>query len=779
MANIAQMGLTSEQVEQRKKEGLSNVSQEKITKSTAKIFKDNIFTLFNLFNILIAIALLLVGKWTNCFFILIIAVNTAIGIFQELRAKKMVEELSLISMPTAHVIRNGSEQTIPLEDIVKDDVLSLSSGAQIGTDSILLDGTLEVNESMLTGESDLILKKAGDFLYSGSFVVSGKATAKVENVGAENYAAKMAHEVKKFRRLHSELLDSMQKVTKFTGFLIVPLGIILFCQAYFLRAGGVPAGLPDSIVSTSAALLGMLPKGFVLLISINLAVGIQKLAKKKVLVQELYALETLAHVDVLCLDKTGTLTEGKMKVETVLPFSDSTKKTFEKYMPSFLANTDDVNATFLALNDYFSPQNSFTCVSKVPFASERKWSSVTFENEGTFVIGAPEKLLQGEIPENIKNETAKGHRVLVAGFTTEPVSKDALARITPLACIVIADSIRENAIETLDYFEKEGVALKIISGDTVDTVFSLAKQVGFSNADNCIDCSKISSDDEMKKAALHYSIFGRVAPHQKKLIVQALKESGRTVAMTGDGVNDLLALREADCSIAIAEGSDAAKQISQLVLTDSNFASLPFVLAEGRRVVNNVTRLACVFFMKTIYSFLLSIVCVLLNISYPFIPIQITLIDLAIEGYPNFFLGFEPDNSKVAGKFLPSVFRRAVPIAVSFIGIFLCVYFMQPVLGLDSSQITLLSYALVAAAGMIAVFKSCIPFNLLRTFLFSTMSVGFYVAVLLFHSLLEVPLPQGKTVLLFAIFLVALIVLQSILSWLTNKFTKTKTLKRV
>lgn len=770
MADISPQGLSTHEVEERKKAGLVNTSPEKITKSTGEIFKDNIFTLFNLFNVLIAIALISVGAYSNCFFILIIAVNTAIGIFQELRAKKMVEELSILTLPTALVVRDGKKQTIPLEEVVKDDILLLTSGDQIGTDSILQAGSLEVNESMLTGESDLILKQAGDFLYSGSFVVSGKAAAKVENVGSDNYAAKMAHEVKKFRRIHSELLTSMQKVTKFTGFLIVPLGIILLCQALFSRH----MDLNPAVVSTSAALLGMLPKGFVLLISINLAVGIQKLAKKKVLVQELYALETLAHVDVLCLDKTGTLTEGKMKVEDIIAFSDDGKETFNEYIPSFLAHTDDVNATFLAMNDYFTKEAKYSLTSKVPFASERKWSSVTFADNGSIVIGAPERLLTGEAPDFIKKETAKGRRVLVAGYTQEVLSSDSTPVVTPLVAIVIADAIRSNAIETLSYFEEEGVALKIISGDTVDTVSALAKQVGFSNAESCVDCSAISSDEEMSKAALEYSVFGRVSPNQKKIIVQALQKDGHTVAMTGDGVNDLLALREADCSIAIAEGSDAAKQISQLVLTDSNFASLPSVLAEGRRVVNNVTRLACVFFVKTVYSILLSIVCIILNIPFPFIPIQITLIDLAIEGYPNFFLGFEPDNRKVTGKFIPSVFSRAVPIAISFVAMFLCVTFMAPSFSIDSAQISLLLYGLVSAAGIIAVFKSCIPFNALRVFLVSTMTVGFYVAVLLFHSILEVPLPQKETILLFAIFFVVMFILQAILSVISKKIMKKK-----
>lgn len=580
-------------------------------------------TLFNLFNVLIAIALALVGAWSNMMFICIIAVNTLIGIVQELHAKKLVEKLSLLSAPTVRVIRDGKHSEIPIHELVEQDVIELEAGNQVCSDCVILVGEAEVNESLLTGESDPVLKPEGSHLLSDSFIVSGRCRACVEHVGVENYAAAIAREAKRLRGIHSELLSSMRKVTHFTAFLIPPLGILLFLEAFLLQGDT----LNHAVVTTAAGLLGMLPKGLVLLISISLAVGIITLSRKKVLVQELFALETLAHVDTLCLDKTGTLTQGKMQVES----------------------------------DVFSP------IHKIPFSSERKWSAIEFQNAGTFVIGAPERL-GASVPPHLERDEQTGKRLLLAGYTKEPLDQNGpLPHIQELAYIVTSDSIRPNAAETLAYFQKEGVALKLISGDNPVTVSALAKQVGFPEAERYLDMTGITEEAQIEKATADYSIFGRVSPLQKKQLVQALQKKGHVVAMTGDGVNDLLALRQADCSIAMAQGSDAARQISQVVLLDSDFSALPSVLSEGRRVVNNITRVAGVFFVKTIYSVLLSLVCLVLNIPFPFMPIQITLIDLIIEGYPAFFISFEPDNRRITGRFLPSVLRRAFPNAVSIL----------------------------------------------------------------------------------------------------------------
>ena len=695
-------GLSAAQVQQKKESGKQNLPPEKSTKSTSQILKDNICTLFNLFNVLIAIALALVGAWSNMMFICIIAVNTLIGIVQELHAKKLVEKLSLLSAPTVRVIRDGKHSEIPIHELVEQDVIELEAGNQVCSDCVILVGEAEVNESLLTGESDPVLKPEGSHLLSGSFIVSGRCRACVEHVGAENYAAAIAREAKRLRGIHSELLSSMRKVTHFTAFLIPPLGILLFLEAFLLRGDT----LNHAVVTTAAGLLGMLPKGLVLLISISLAVGIITLSRKKVLVQELFALETLAHVDTLCLDKTGTLTQGKMQVEKVYSAEPQGSVLFEELIGSFLQYTDDNNATFQALKAHFAASDVFSPIHKIPFSSERKWSAIEFQNAGTSVIGAPERL-GASVPPHLERDEQTGKRLLLAGYTKEPLDQNgSLPHIQELAYIVISDSIRPNAAETLAYFQKEGVALKLISGDNPVTVSALAKQVGFPEAERYLDMTGITEEAQIEKAAADYSIFGRVSPLQKKQLVQALQKKGHAVTMTGDGVNDLLALRQADCSIAMAQGSDAARQISQVVLLDSDFSALPSVLSEGRRVVNNITRVAGVFFVKTIYSVLLSLVCLVLNSPFPFIPIQITLIDLIIEGYPAFFISFEPDNRRITGRFLPSVLRRAFPNAVSILICFVVLLALAWVMPIPTAQFDLLLYLLVGTVGIQAVFKA-------------------------------------------------------------------------
>lgn len=763
-------GLTSEQVRIKKENGKQNIQPEKVTKSTGQILKDNICTLFNLFNVLIAIALALVGAWSNMLFILIIALNTLIGIIQELHAKKLVEKLSLLSAPTAKVIRDGNVSEIPVQELVEEDVIELEAGKQVCSDSVILAGEVEVNESLLTGESDPISKSAGNHLLSGSFIVSGKCQACVKHVGSENYAAKIAREAKKLRGVHSELLSSMRKVTRFTGFLIPPLGILLFLEAFFIRGDM----LNHAVVTTAAGLLGMLPKGLVLLISISLAVGIISLSKKKVLVQELFALETLAHVDTLCLDKTGTLTQGKMRVEKVYPTKLWHSMPFEELMGSFLQHCDDNNATFQALKEHFELNHTFLPVRKISFSSERKWSAMEFEHLGTFIIGATERL-NGSIPSYLLKERDAGKRLLMAGIARDPIGSGCpLPAIEEFAYIVISDPIRPNAAETLAYFKKEGVDLKLISGDNLVTVSALAKQAGFPKAERYIDMSGITEAAEIEKVALSYSVFGRVSPLQKKQLVQALQKNGHSVAMTGDGVNDLLALREADCSIAVAEGSDAARQVSQVVLLDSDFSALPSVLSEGRRVVNNITRVAGVFFVKTIYSVLLSIVCLILNIPFPFMPIQITLIDLVIEGYPAFFMSFEPDGRKITGRFLPSVMRRAVPNAASILICFLVLLALSWVMPIPTTQFSVLLYLLVGTVGIQAVFKASWPFNKLRVFLCSTMTAGFYLAVFLFHHMLQVSLPTGLTLFLLAGFVLLSFLAERGVTWLIRNIDRRK-----
>ncbi|WP_199288084.1 cation-translocating P-type ATPase [Culicoidibacter larvae] len=743
------IGLSYEEVAAKVAAGEVNTPPEKATKTNTQIIKENVLTLFNLLNLLIGIALALVGAFSNMFFLLIILINILIGIIQEIHAKNLVEELTLLSTPKATVIRGGEQSEILVEELVLGDAMILEMGSQIAADSVVVAGSIEVNESLLTGESDSITKYPGDHLLSGSFVVSGKCTVDVEHIGNDNFSAKLAHEAKKAKPINSELLDSMRKITKFTSWIIVPLGVVLFLEAYFIRLDPIMV----AVVTTSAALLGMLPKGLVLLISITSATGVIKLSKKQVLVQDMYCMETLAHVDMLCLDKTGTITEGKMSVTEVLPL---TKRhlaiPIERVMGSYLAASDDNNATMQALRAHFNETADLIAVDRVAFSSERKWGAIQFADFATVVFGAPEIVLQGhELPAVVNELQLTGSRVLIVAFAEDAIVDNQLPTVIPVAAIALDDPIRKNAEQTLNFFKREGVEVKVISGDNPVTVSNIARKAGLHDYASYIDLSMVTSDEEVQAAATQYSIFGRVRPEQKQLLVQALQAAGHTVAMTGDGVNDVLALREADCSIAMAEGNDAAKQVSQLVLLHSDFSSLPEVLAEGRRVVNNVTKVASVFFIKTIYSVLLSVISLFTFVAFPFIPIQITLIDLAIEGYPAFFLSFEPDKRKVHGVFLKKVLTAAAPNALLIVANTVIFYILGQQMNIAQDDIVTLMYYMIGFISILAVLKTCLPFNPLRIFLFVTTAVGFYVAVFLFQNLLHVGLLTSVTLPIFII----------------------------
>ena len=732
---LTEKGLSQQAVAERVRKGLQNTAPEKVTPSNAQIIRKNVFTLFNFFNFLIAVALACVHAYSNIAFLAIIIINICIGIVQEIHAKNLVEELSILTLPKVEVIRDGKQQSCAVEELVQDDVILYHQGQQICADSVVLYGEAEVNELLLTGESDSIVKKPGSHLLSGSLVVSGKCCAQVEHVGLENYAEKLTHDVKKSKAATSRLLQSMRKVTRFTGFFIIPLGILLFIEAFYFRMDA----LAPSVVTTSAGLLGMLPKGLVLLISITLASGVVKLSQKNVLVQDLFSLESLAYADILCLDKTGTITEGKMTVESVDDLgAASLPVSFQELMQSFLYAADDSNATFQAMKAYFHAEEYFEATGKIPFSSERKWSSVTFAAVGSLVIGAPERLSKELLPEKIMLRADAGARILLVGFTAEQVEKEKLPPLLPVAYLTISDPVKADAPETLAFFEKEGVAVKIISGDSTNTAAAVAKQAGLKNYLSAVDMSAITEDEQIEKAAQEYSVFGRVSPLQKKKLVHFLQQKGKTAAMIGDGVNDVLALREADCSIAMANGSEAARQISQLVLLDSDFMNLPHVLAQGRRAVNNVTKVAGIFFVKTLYSVLLSILCMFLNMPFPFIPIQITLIDLFIEGYPSFFMSFEPDNHKITESFLHSSFRRALPNALTILAEFVLVMLLLPMSGqVSSAEAASIFYLLVGFTEMLAVYKASVPVNKLHIFLCVSMTLGFFAAVCLFGGILQ------------------------------------------
>lgn len=637
----------------------------------------------------------------------------------------------------------------------------LESGRQICSDAVVLSGSLEVNESLLTGESDAVVKEAGASLLSGSSVISGKCYARVTHAGSESYIGKLVDAVKSEKGTGSELLASMRKVTRFTSFLILPLGILLFIEAFLLRN----ASFDSAVVATAAALLGMLPKGLVLLISVSLANGVIRLSKKKILVQNIYSLETLAHVDVLCLDKTGTLTDGKLKVKDVFYIGDSgegevlEEEEAERLLCSYLAASDDNNATIQALRTEFEPELIDTPDGKIPFSSKRKWGAVSFGAAGTIYVGAPERILDG-CPETVDKALNQGYRVLAVGYTRKGwTERETLpSDILPLYIVILEDNIRKNAVETLNYFYREGVAVKVISGDHVKTVSMAARKAGLKHWEKTVDVSMLGENIDYDWICEEYDVFARVTPKQKQELIAALKRKGHHVAMTGDGVNDLMALRTADCSIAVAEESDASRQISQIVLLESDFTHLPQVVMEGRKVVNNVTRTAGVFFIKTIYSLLLSLLCLVGNIPFPFIPIQITLIDAAMEAYPSFLTIFESDTRRIQGSFLKKAIGNALPFALTATSMMAFVALFLP---LPAAQKQTMMYFLLILTTMAAVIKSCVPFTALRTFICVTMVIGTFAALGLFPALLEItalsPMLLALTSLIFGMGLVILI----------------------
>ena len=756
-------GLSEKQVLNRIEKGQVNKLDDDKTRSNWEIIRDNVFTLFNLFNVLIAIALIYVGAYTNLFYMAIIILNCAIGIYQEIHARNLVKKLSVLKESKVKVLRDGKEQEILVDEIVLDDVVLLEMGSQIVADSVVLEGEMEVNESLLTGESDAIFKQKGDGLLSGSYVVSGKCLAKVEKVGKDNFASHITSETKKYKRAQSELVDSMKKVTRMTSFAIIPIGVLLFVEAYFMRH----AGEFDSVVTTAAALLGMLPKGLMLLITISLATGVIKLAKKKVLVQDLYSVETLAHVDTLCLDKTGTITEGRMRVSDLWVINDKVLKfPLKDVMSAFGLQMNDNNATFLALKDYFQENVTFEVLDKVAFSSERKWSSISFKEVGTVVVGAPERLIERtdeKLSKKVLDTQKEGKRILGIAYTNEVIKEEILPGLQMIGYIVLDDPLRKNAKEMLGFFKKQQVDIKIISGDNPLTVSSIAKKAGLEEYNSYIDLSTITNDEDIKAIVNDYSIFARVLPHQKKLIVEALQSEGKTVAMTGDGVNDVIALKQADCSITLPEASDVARQVSQIVLLNSDFSVLKDVLMEGRRVVNNITNVARIFFIKTIYSVLLSIFNIITNTPFPFIPIQITLIDLAIEGYTSFFLSFKRNDTPIEGTFLRTVFKNALPYALTIIVSLVILTFMQEGLHVSAQEILTIEYLTIGGVSVFAVIAACRPFNPLSTFLCTTTAVGYFLASYLFADLLHLtPLNSNGIVILVCTLLVAYILVSGL-----------------
>jgi len=725
-----EIGLTQAQVEERIADGKVNVQPQSKTKTIGRIIKDNSLTLFNMLNIILALMIIFVESFQNLLFINIVIINTFIGIIQEIKAKKTIDKLSLISQPHVSVLRDGKLEEIVFEKIVMDDILILKAGKQIPSDSQVVKGEIEVNESLLTGESDSIMKYEGDALLSGSFVVSGQATVQVTQVGLENYASKLVEAVKVAKKPNSEIMKALGFIMKSIGIVIVPLGLLLLYKQLLVQ--NLP--LQVSVTGTVAALIGMIPAGLVLLTSVALAVGVVRLGRHQTLVQELYCIETLARVDVLCLDKTGTITEGNMEVLSMETICHD--KNPVQAIRALIANLKDDNATYRALSESCQGEApKWLCERVIPFSSERKWSGAFFAEQGTFVIGAPEFVLKeryDEIKEKVELYASEGNRVLMLGYAKEPFKEDGSLpeNIKTIALLPMGDKIRHEAKKTLEFFRNQGVDIKVISGDNPITVSQVAHRAGLLDWDNFVDASTLTEDEDIHKAAQIYSVFGRVSPGQKRLLIEALKNQGHTVAMTGDGVNDVLALREADCSIAMAEGSDAVRQVSQLVLLDSNFASFTRVLMEGRRVINNITRAASLFLVKTMFSLMLAVIVIIANEAYPFVPIQLTLISALTIGAPSVFLALEPNKNRITGNFLEKVLKKSLPGALTVVFNVVLIMIVGSYLALDHQQISTLAVISTGLIGLVILFRVSQPLDNKRWALFFTMTVSFLCCVL-------------------------------------------------
>lgn len=731
-------GLSAEQAESRRQRGLVNATEEIKTKTIGQIIRANLITPFNILNTILAALILSVGSYKNLLFMGVVFSNILIGTFQEIRAKKTIDKLKLIAAPKAHVVRGGTKQELPISELLLDDIMLLAAGNQVCADAIVVDGECEVNEALITGESNPIVKKADDHLLSGSFIGSGNCRARVEHVGADNYAAKITASAKYLKKPNSEMMTWINKIIKWIGFAIIPIGLLLFYKQIFI-SGQV---FSLAIVSTVAALIGMIPEGLVLLTSVVLAVSVMRLAHHNALVQELYSIETLARVDVLCLDKTGTITEGTMQVDAMVPLSEITQQEVEGALAALMGALSDKDPTSSAIRALGHSSPQWKCTDTVSFSSARKWSGASFCEVGSFILGAGEFIMKKNfehIRPLVEKYAEQGQRVLLLAHSNHMFhDKDLPSDVSPLALILLSDRIRENAKETLEYFAAQGVDIKVISGDNAITVANIAKKAGLKTADNFIDATTLRDYDDIKAAAEKHAVFGRVTPQQKYELIKALKEQNHTVAMTGDGVNDVLALKESDCSIAMASGSDAARTVSQVVLLDSNFASMPQIVNEGRRSINNLQRSASLFLVKVIFSGIIAVLFIFLRFDYPFQPIQFTLINAVTIGIPSFILALEPNKERIHGRFIVNVTKKAMPGALTMVFNIVLLIAISSFLSFTPEQISTLAVIITGFTGLLTLFKVCIPFNLRNSALFSLMAAIFVVALIFFKPFFAV-----------------------------------------
>lgn len=720
-------GLTSRQVQQRQDQGLSNVVTAKTGRTEKEIILQHCLTYFNLVFLILAAVLVIAGSSVkNMTFLVVVLINTAIGILQQIRAKRAVDKLTLVTAQQVKTLRDGAWIRVRSDLLVQDDVVEFSAGDQICADAVLLSGLLYANESLLTGEADAVEKGEGSSLLSGSFVVSGSAVARLTHVGDAAFAAKLAREAKADpKAAKSEMMKALDQLIRGVGLVLIPVGLLLFYQEYRL----LELGLQKSAEATVAALVGMIPEGLYLLTSVAMAASALKLTKKRVLVQDMNCIESLARVDVLCVDKTGTITEPAMTMEHIHPLTDCSHEYLEQVLTALYGSREPDNETARAIRELFSGESPWRCSRYIPFDAAYKWSGAVFPDQGSFIVGAPEIIL-GEcysaIAEAVEAWSSKGYRVLLmasydgALLPGMPDHK----KVKPMALLLLTNPIRQTAPETFRYFAQQGVAVKVISGDSPVTVSQVAIRAGIIGAERYVDASALETEEEVLQAVESCTVFGRVTPQMKKRLILAMKQQGHTVAMTGDGVNDVLAMKEADCSVAMASGARAASQVAQLVLTDSDFAAMPHIVGEGRRVINNIQRAAALFLVKNIFSLSLALVCLSTGWAYPFMPFHLSIISALTIGVPGFFLAMEPNYERVRGKFLPTVLRQALPGGITNVLVVVIAHFMMVTFGLPLADSATVCTAVLAVVGMMVLYRVSVPFDKFRGLVWGAMAVA-------------------------------------------------------
>lgn len=772
-------GLSGEEAAEKAAAGLSNLPPRSAGKTTGKIILTNSLTYFNFIFAIIAVLLAVVGSFRNLTFLPVVIGNTLVGIIQEIRAKKIIDKMNLLNAPHALVIRDGQRLKVRSEELVAGDTVIFSAGDQICADARVIAGSVSVNEALLTGEQDEITKQNGASLLSGSFVVSGECAAVLEKVGEASYISKLTSEAKNIAGgEQSEMIRAINKIVMIMGIALIPIGGILFYQNYYVANGT----LRDSVTAMATAVIGMIPEGLYLLTTAALALGTIRLAKNKVLLNDMKSIEALARVDTLCVDKTGTITEPTMEVRHVISVAHAAgtdESVLAAMISEYVSASQDNNATMEALRAYFSSKSYSSdlpmknSLSILPFSSALKYGAITFE-DGTYILGAPEFVLTdgfSAYSKQIERYTKKGYRVLAFAHTDGGISGGEIgtgAPVTPLGFVILSNAIRENAEKTFRYFAEQGVNVKVISGDNPETVSEIARLAGISGYDSFVDASTLAGDAETDAAATKYTVFGRVTPKQKQIIVRALQSAGHTVAMTGDGVNDILAMKDADCGIAMASGSEAVSQVADVVLMDSDFAHMPDVVAEGRRVVNNVERSASLFLVKNIFSLLLSIMVSVLMIPYPLEPTHISLIGMFTIGVPGFLLALETNKNRIEGNFLKKVLLRAFPAGLTDALIVGSLAVFGNVFKLPKDDVATASTLLLATVGFLILWKICMPATKYRLFVFFVNILGIVLTVLLLPSLFSITMIPVTSIHLTLIFSFAAESIFRILTWLCD-----------